>query len=311
MLAAVVGGAVTGSFVIARHGDRWGRRRTYRGPLPAAGGDRRRVRVRRAVVGAGDRRAGRGDVDRGRRVGAVHLASSRPCSPPTCAATSSPAGSRSTTRSPPPRARSVRSPPGCRRSPATCGMAPRPTSAGSSRWCPPPLAGAAVARSLVAGRRARRRGRAGGRRSAGARAVAADGAAPCRAVRGRLLRRRVHRERRSSRTGSPTGSTRRPATLGVVFAAVGVLQTLSFLAAGRLAERFGLLTTMVATHLPVQRAARRAGLRAELRGRGRCCCWPGWCCRRWTSPPGRPTSWRWSPRPSGPPRRRRPTAPAT
>jgi predicted MFS family arabinose efflux permease len=40
------------------------------------------------------------------------------------------------------------------------------------------------------------------------------------------------------------------ATLGLVFAAVGVLQTLSFLAAGRLAERFGLLTTMVATHLP-------------------------------------------------------------
>ncbi len=40
------------------------------------------------------------------------------------------------------------------------------------------------------------------------------------------------------------------ATLGLVFAVVGVLQTLSFLAAGRLAERFGLLTTMVATHLP-------------------------------------------------------------
>jgi predicted MFS family arabinose efflux permease len=40
------------------------------------------------------------------------------------------------------------------------------------------------------------------------------------------------------------------ATLGVVFAGVGVLQTLSFLAAGPLAERFGLLTTMVATHLP-------------------------------------------------------------
>jgi predicted MFS family arabinose efflux permease len=39
-------------------------------------------------------------------------------------------------------------------------------------------------------------------------------------------------------------------TLGLVFAAVGVLQTVSFLAAGRLAERFGLLTTMVASHLP-------------------------------------------------------------
>ena len=40
------------------------------------------------------------------------------------------------------------------------------------------------------------------------------------------------------------------ATLGVVFAVVGVLQTLSFLAAGRLAERHGLLRTMVGTHLP-------------------------------------------------------------
>lgn len=40
------------------------------------------------------------------------------------------------------------------------------------------------------------------------------------------------------------------ATLGLVFAAAGVLQTLSFLAAGRLGERFGLLQTMVGTHLP-------------------------------------------------------------
>ncbi len=39
-------------------------------------------------------------------------------------------------------------------------------------------------------------------------------------------------------------------TLGVVFFAVAVLQTLSFLAAPRLGERFGLLRTMVATHLP-------------------------------------------------------------
>lgn len=38
--------------------------------------------------------------------------------------------------------------------------------------------------------------------------------------------------------------------LGVTFFAVGVLQTFSFLVAGRLAERFGLLATMVFTHLP-------------------------------------------------------------
>jgi len=40
------------------------------------------------------------------------------------------------------------------------------------------------------------------------------------------------------------------ATLGAVFFIVGALQTVSFLAATRLAERFGLLATMVFTHLP-------------------------------------------------------------
>lgn len=39
-------------------------------------------------------------------------------------------------------------------------------------------------------------------------------------------------------------------TLGVVFFAVGLLQTVSFFAATRLAERFGLLPTMVFSHLP-------------------------------------------------------------
>lgn len=38
--------------------------------------------------------------------------------------------------------------------------------------------------------------------------------------------------------------------LGLVFFGVGVLQTISFLVATRLAERFGLLSTMVFTHLP-------------------------------------------------------------
>jgi predicted MFS family arabinose efflux permease len=40
------------------------------------------------------------------------------------------------------------------------------------------------------------------------------------------------------------------ATVGAVFFAVGVLQTVSFLAAARLGQRFGLLRTMVFTHLP-------------------------------------------------------------
>jgi len=38
--------------------------------------------------------------------------------------------------------------------------------------------------------------------------------------------------------------------IGVTFFAIGILQTTSFLAAGPLAERFGLLATMVITHLP-------------------------------------------------------------
>jgi MFS family permease len=41
-----------------------------------------------------------------------------------------------------------------------------------------------------------------------------------------------------------------PAALGLLFFWVGVLSGLSLLAAGRLAERFGLLNTMVFTHLP-------------------------------------------------------------
>lgn len=39
-------------------------------------------------------------------------------------------------------------------------------------------------------------------------------------------------------------------TVGTVFFLLGILQTLSFLAAGRLGDRFGLLNTMVFSHLP-------------------------------------------------------------
>ena len=61
---------------------------------------------------------------------------------------------------------------------------------------------------------------------------------------------RVRRARRSSPTGSPQRFGASLGTVGVVFFAVGVLQTGSFLVAPRLAERFGLLRTMVFTHLP-------------------------------------------------------------
>ena len=41
-----------------------------------------------------------------------------------------------------------------------------------------------------------------------------------------------------------------PEVLGLLFFGVGVMQTASFLAAGRLAERFGLLNTMIFSHIP-------------------------------------------------------------
>jgi MFS family permease len=41
-----------------------------------------------------------------------------------------------------------------------------------------------------------------------------------------------------------------PEALGLLFFGVGILQTASFLAAGRLAEKFGLLNTMVFSHIP-------------------------------------------------------------
>ena len=41
-----------------------------------------------------------------------------------------------------------------------------------------------------------------------------------------------------------------PAVIGATFFAIGLLQTVSFLVAPRLADRFGLLRTMVFTHLP-------------------------------------------------------------
>lgn len=41
-----------------------------------------------------------------------------------------------------------------------------------------------------------------------------------------------------------------PQALGVLFFAAGLIQTDSLMAAPRLAERFGLLNTMVFTHLP-------------------------------------------------------------
>ena len=54
----------------------------------------------------------------------------------------------------------------------------------------------------------------------------------------------------TSPSTSPIGSTLSPATIGVTFAVLGVLSTVSFLIAPLLAARIGLLETMVVTHIP-------------------------------------------------------------
>ena len=63
-----------------------------------------------------------------------------------------------------------------------------------------------------------------------------------------------------------------PETLGVVFFAIGILQAASFQAAVRLAERIGLLRTMVFTAPAVEPPTGRGRLRPEpRRPRSRCC----------------------------------------
>ena len=122
--------------------------------------------------------------------------------------------------------------------------------------CPVAIAGAAVARSL----------------SPAVEPDAVDAGAARRRVLGRRGRsscvwpglfavdsfaRRVHGAAPSSPTGSPTASTRRPRPSASFFAMVGVLQTLSFLAAGRLGRAVRAAAHDGGHPPAVQRAARR------------------------------------------------------
>jgi MFS family permease len=74
--------------------------------------------------------------------------------------------------------------------------------------------------------------------------VEAERRSPEEATRRRLQRSRPTVLRLAAEFDASIG------VLGVVFFVVGLLQTASFLAAPRLAERFGILRTMVFTHLP-------------------------------------------------------------
>jgi predicted MFS family arabinose efflux permease len=80
-----------------------------------------------------------------------------------------------------------------------------------------------------------------------------------------------------------------PHTLAIVFFAIGILQALSFQAAVRLADRIGLLRTMVFTHLPLESVSDRRCLRAQPGERDRAPARTLRPSRRWTSPRARRT----------------------
>ena len=89
------------------------------------------------------------------------------------------------------------------------------------------------------------------------------------------------------------------ATAGAIFFWTGVLSALSYFAAAWIAERIGLINTMVFTHLPANLCLALVPFAPSLRLRSRCCS----CAARsprWTCRPGPHTSWPWSRRRSGP-----------
>ena len=248
VLAAVVGGAVTASFVIARHGDRWGRRRTYRGlylllaatgivfafaqqwwvlAVVALGGALSTEVVESGPFTSIEQAMLATDLARNELARGFSLYN----------AVAAAAGSLGALAAGLPAL-------------ARDAWDGAPTD---QRWflamVPAAIAGAAVARSLsVAVEPAPTKVPEGGRLGA---------LGPSRPV---VLRLAGLFAVDSFAGGFSVSAfiaywfalrfdTPTP-TLGLVFAVVGVLQTLSFLAAGRLADRYGLLATMVATHLP-------------------------------------------------------------
>ena len=72
-----------------------------------------------------------------------------------------------------------------------------------------------------------------------------------------------------------------------------VLSAFSYPVAAWLAQRIGLINTMVFTHIPSSICLILAAFAPSLTvgARRSCCCAPR--CRRWMCRPARPTSWRW------------------
>ena len=102
-----------------------------------------------------------------------------------------------------------------------------------------------------------------------------------------------------------------PHALALVFCGIGVLQALSFRAAVWLAARFGLLRTMVFSHLPSNVLLAGIAFSRPVSPGGSCFCWPVRSCRRWTCSHARPTSSPSSIRASGRPPPGTRTQPAT
>ena len=80
--------------------------------------------------------------------------------------------------------------------------------------------------------------------------LARRGAAAVGAVLAGRLRRRLRHSKPRRASGSTNDSASQPAGLGAIFFGANLLAGLSALVAARLAARFGLVNTMVFTHLP-------------------------------------------------------------
>jgi MFS family permease len=78
--------------------------------------------------------------------------------------------------------------------------------------------------------------------------------------------------------------------MGIVFFVAGLLQAGSSIVAGRVAQRIGMLKTMVFTHLP-SNVFLLLSLCRPCSGALSRCCWRGSPYRRWTSPRARPSSY--------------------
>ena len=165
----------------------------------------------------------------------------------------------------------------------------RPTTSGSSCcWFPPRLVGHGARRGGSSDAVEQRRTAAEPVASRPLGDVASDRGALGRAVQPRLLRRRVHgagvRRVLAGATLRRLGRRDRRDVLRRRCVADRVVP-----GSGRLADRFGMLPTMVFTHLPSNLVLIAVAFSPTLcRSPSACCCCAR-CCRRWTCPPARPT----------------------